>query len=108
MIRDELVSILMKFDNLKVIVNVEFANYDFTEEEPYIDLTIRQEKIFLVIKIINQYSRDFSENLKTTKKKQEFHGIGIRSVKSIVTKYEGEFSIDKKGTEVVVKILIPN
>ena len=61
-----------------------------------------------VIKIINQYSRDFSENLKTTKKKQEFHGIGIRSVKSIVTKYEGEFSIDKKGTEVVVKILIPN
>jgi len=46
------------------------------EEEPYIDLTIRQEKIFLVIKIINQYSRDFS--------------------------------IDKKGTEVVVKILIPN
>ena len=78
------------------------------EEEPYIDLTIRQEKTFLVIKIINQYSRDFSENLKTTKKKQEFHGIGIRSVKSIVTKYEGEFSIDKKGTEVVVKILIPN
>lgn len=78
------------------------------EEEPYIDLTIRQEKTFLVIKIINQYSRDFSENLKTTKKKQKFHGIGIRSVKSIVTKYEGEFSIDKKGTEVVVKILIPN
>ena len=78
------------------------------EEEPYIDLTIRQEKIFLVIKIINQYSRDFSKNLKTTKKKQKFHGIGIRSVKSIVTKYEGEFSIDKKGTEVVVKILIPN
>lgn len=78
------------------------------EEEPYIDLTIRQEKTFFVIKIINQYSRDFSENLKTTKKKQKFHGIGIRSVKSIVTKYEGEFSIDKKGTEVVVKILIPN
>mgnify|MGYP000034237031 CR=1 FL=1 len=41
------------------------------EEEPYIDLTIRQEKTFLVIKIINQYSRDFSENLKTTKKEAE-------------------------------------
>ena len=78
------------------------------EEEPYIDLTIRQEKTFLVIKIINQYSREFSERLKTTKKNQEFHGIGIGSVKSIVKKYEGEFSIDKKGIEVVVKILIPN
>ena len=78
------------------------------EEEPYIDLTIRQEKAFLVIKIINQYSRDFPEKLKTTKKNQEFHGIGIGSVKSIVKKYEGEFSIAKKETEVVAQILIPN
>ena len=37
MTRDELVSTLMKFDNLKVIVNADFANYDFTEEEPCID-----------------------------------------------------------------------
>lgn len=78
------------------------------EEEPYIDLTIRQEKVFLVIKIINQYSRELSEKLKTTKKNQEFHGIGIRSVKSIVKKYGGEFLIDKKGIDVIVKILIPN
>lgn len=78
------------------------------EEEPYIDLTIRQEKAFLVIKIINQYSRELSEKLKTTKKNQEFHGIGIRSVKSIVKKYGGEFLIDKKGIDMIVKILIPN
>ena len=37
-----------------------------------------------------------------------FHGIGIGSVKNIVEKYEGEFSIDKQGKEVIVKILIPN
>lgn len=78
------------------------------EEEPYIDLTIRQKKAFLVIKVINQYSRDFSKGLETTKENQEFHGIGIGSVKSIVKKYEGEFSIDKKGIEVIAKILIPN
>ena len=51
------------------------------EEEPYIDLTIRQEKAFLVIKIINQYSRELSEKLKTTKKNQEFHGIGYQKCK---------------------------
>lgn len=77
------------------------------EQEPYIDLTIRQEKTFIVIKIINKYSGNFSKTLETTKKKQEFHGIGIGSVKSIVKKYEGVFSIDKKATEVVAKVLIP-
>lgn len=78
------------------------------EQEPYIDLTIRQEKTFIVIKVINKYSKDFSEKLETTKKKREFHGIGLGSVKSVVKKYEGEFSIDKKGTDVVAQILIPN
>lgn len=77
------------------------------EKEPYIDLTIRQEKTFIVIKIVNKYSKDFSEKLETTKKRQEFHGIGIGSVRSIVKKYGGEFSIEKKDTDVIAKILIP-
>jgi sensor histidine kinase YesM len=78
------------------------------ENEPYIDVTIRQEKTFIVIKIINKYSREFSNNLKTTKNKKMFHGIGIGSVKSIVEKYEGKFSIEKKGNEVVAKIVMSN
>lgn len=77
------------------------------EKEPYIDLTIRQEKTFIVIKIVNKYSKDFSEKLETTKKRQEFHGIGIGSMRSIVKKYGGEFSIEKKDTDVIAKILIP-
>ena len=67
------------------------------EEEPYIDLTIRQEKTFLVIKIINQYSRDFSENLKTTKKKQKFHGIGIRSEKALLQNMKESFRLIKRA-----------
>lgn len=79
-----------------------------SEKEPYIDLTIRQEKTFFVIKIVNKYSQELSEELKTTKKKQQFHGIGLGSVTSVIKKYEGEFSIDKEGEEVVAKALIPN
>lgn len=79
-----------------------------SEEEPYIDVTMRQDKHFIVIKIINKYSREFSKRLETTKHKRMFHGIGIGSVKNIVEKYEGEFSIDKQGKEVIVKILLPN
>lgn len=79
-----------------------------SEEEPYIDVTMRQDKQFIIIKVINKYSREFSKRLETTKHKKMFHGIGTSSVKNIVEKYEGEFSIDKQGNEVIAKILIPN
>ena len=78
------------------------------EEEPYIDLVIRQEKKFIVIKIVNKYSREFSKELRTIKHQRMFHGIGIGSIKSIVEKYEGEFLIQKQGNEVIANILIPN
>lgn len=78
------------------------------EDEPYIDLVIRLEKKFIVIKIVNKYSREFSKGLETTKQQKRFHGIGIGSVKSIVKKYGGEFSIQKQGNEVVANVLIPD
>ena len=37
MTRDELISVLMQFDNLEVIVNAQFVNYEFNEEEAVID-----------------------------------------------------------------------
>lgn len=78
------------------------------EREPYIDLVIKQEKQFILIKIINKYSGEFSKEMETTKQKKMFHGIGIVSIKSIVDKYEGEFLIRKQGNEVIAEILIPN
>lgn len=78
------------------------------ESEPYIDITIRQEKSFVIIKIVNKFSRKISKKLETTKHKKIFHGVGIGSVKSIVESYEGEFTIEKNGNEVIAKILIPN
>ena len=78
------------------------------EEKPYIDVAIRQEKKFIVIKIANKYSRELPEKMKSTKEKKIFHGIGIGSVKSIVKKYNGEFSMAKKNDEVVVQILLLN
>lgn len=79
-----------------------------SENAPYIDVTIRQDKQFIVMKIINKYSRELSKRLETTKYQKIFHGIGIGSVRSIVKKYDGEFSIEKLDNEVVAKILIPN
>ncbi len=78
------------------------------EKEPYIELTIKQEKSFILIKVVNKYSREFSGNMETKKKDKIFHGIGIGSVNDIVKKYDGDFSIDKMGDEVIAKIIIPN
>ena len=78
------------------------------ESNAYIDLTIRQEKKFIVIKIANKYSKELPKKMKSTKEDKIFHGIGIGSVKSIVQKYNGEFSMIKKNDEVVAKILLLN
>ena len=37
MTRDELISVLMQFDNLEVIVNAQFVNYEFNDEEAVVD-----------------------------------------------------------------------
>lgn len=76
------------------------------EKEPYIDLVIKQEKQFILIKIINKYFGKFLKGMETTKQQKMFHGIGIVSIKSIVNKYEGEFLITKQGNKVIAKILI--
>ena len=79
-----------------------------TENDPYIDVTIKKEKQFIVIRITNKYSGEFSKGFETKKRNKEFHGIGIGSVQSIVKKYDGEFLIDQSGDEVIAKILIPD
>lgn len=78
------------------------------EKEPYIDLTIKQDKSFIVIRIINKYTKELPSHLKTTKEDGVYHGVGITSVRECVDRYNGVFSLEKNGGEVVVKIMIPN
>lgn len=78
------------------------------EQDPYIDVIIRQEKSFMLIKVTNKYCGELPGNMRSSKKNKIFHGIGIESVKSTVEKYHGEFSIKKQDNEVVVQILLLN
>lgn len=78
------------------------------EQDPYIDVSIRQEKSFMLIKVTNKYCGELPGNMRSSKKNKIFHGIGIESVKSTVEKYHGEFSIKKQDNEVVVQILLLN
>lgn len=48
------------------------------------------------------------DDLQTTKDEKDKHGFGIKSVKSIVEKYEGNFQIEVENQIFRVKIFLPN
>lgn len=61
-------------------------------ENPFISLSIRNEKNYLCIMIKNkiEYSViENNENLKTTKSDKSKHGLGLYSISQIVEKYDG-------------------
>lgn len=48
-----------------------------------------------------------NNNIKTDKKDTNLHGIGIKSIKTSVQKYDGEVFIDYQDYKFIVKIYIP-
>ena len=78
------------------------------EKNGYIDINIRQNKKFLMIVIKNKFIGKLMQNMQTTKENKNFHGIGLKSVKSIVSKYNGEISFDRDKEEFCVTILLMN
>lgn len=48
-----------------------------------------------------------NNKIKTDKKDPNLHGIGIKSIKTSVQKYDGEVFIDYQDYKFIVKIYIP-
>ncbi len=78
------------------------------EDEPYVDIDIKLEKKFLVIRISNKYSHTLSNNFATHKDNKIMHGIGLSSVKNTVHKYNGEFNIEQSLNTVVASVVLIN
>ena len=76
---------------------------------PFINVTIRQERGMLYIKIENASSGKYKFNKKqlTTSKMTKDHGIGIQQVKKIVEKASGIIDVQPQAECFVVKILMP-
>lgn len=98
--------------NAKIISNLQIDDIDLSvvlgnlidnaieavvkeNDEKNIHIQITQFKEILAIKIINSYSGS-EISLESSKENTEFHGIGLKSVKHIVEKYDGSFSIELK------------
>lgn len=80
------------FDNaIEAVRKVE------SDDGRIIGLNIKTVNSFLIINVFNQYAGkiDMENGLpKTTKNDTRYHGYGLKSVKYIVQKYNGEMTID--------------
>ena len=75
------------------------------EDNPFIEVRIKTIKNTLIIAISNKCS-SISTSFETSKPDKMFHGIGLRSVKKIVNKYNGEFSTEYLDNTFIAKVMI--
>lgn len=79
-------------------------------EKKVISLHVRDQGQMLHIQIENYYegSLELSDGLPvTTKEDKRSHGYGVKSIRAIVTKYDGELLIGTEGQVFSLQILIP-
>jgi hypothetical protein len=82
---------------------IEASRY---ETGPEITVNIKPKKNFIIIDIRNKFTGDFKPDFQTTKSNREFHGIGIKSIKSTIKKYGGDFNIEKIENDVCATAMI--
>ena len=80
---------------------------ELEETEPYIHVQIAMVKSFFIFKIVNKCSRE-SLKLSTNKKKKEFHGIGLKSIRKVADLYNGAFSLELINGEAVAMVMMQN
>lgn len=74
-------------------------------EEKVLEVTLLQDKGFLYLEIVNNYSEELREN-RHEKNKIE-HGYGIINVKEIIHKCRGRYEVKKEAGLYAVKVLLP-
>lgn len=75
------------------------------EDNPFVIVNIKMNKNFLVIDIANRYSGVLISD-STTKENKFEHGIGLKSVKNAVKKYDGVFDLKQEGEYVHATVLL--
>ncbi len=79
-------------------------------EKRLIHVSVARQKGFLRIRVENCYEGElrFQNGIPvTTKKDERYHGFGLRSIQSVVEKYNGSMTINAKGGWFELRILFP-
>ncbi len=80
------------------------------DERRYISVRVRKEKGMLVVHFENYYEGmlTFAKDLpQTTKEDKRYHGFGMKSIRMIVEKYQGHFSVRAQDGVFTLNILFP-
>lgn len=91
---------------------IEAVDIITDENKRFISLTIEEKGGLIIIKTDNYFvgKINFDRGIpKTTKKEELFHGIGYKSIRHVVDKYDGNFNIliDDDIYTLVITILCP-
>lgn len=75
----------------------------------YVSIRMFHDRSFLRIIIKNNFEGNvqYDENLPMTKKNQEGHGYGLKSIQYIMKKYSGGMTIATENQEFVLRLLFP-
>lgn len=87
------------------------ANMDVDEKNRFIHLVMVQRLDYLSINISNSKNkviRGIEVEISTTKKHKEVHGFGLKSVKEIVKKYDGNCTFRQEENKFEVIIMLKN
>lgn len=79
-------------------------------EKRLIHVSIARQKQFLRIRVENCYEGELAyENgiPATTKQDKRFHGFGLKSIRDVVSKYNGSMTISTQGEWFELRILLP-
>lgn len=82
-----------------------------TSEKGYISFQLKLNKNSIYINVENSHSNNFNKEkgkLITTKEDKKMHGIGLKSVETVVEKYEGVMDISYNDVKFDVTIIIYN
>lgn len=80
------------------------------DEEKVISLTIKENAGFIYIEENNYFLGELikeNDKVMTIKKDKEYHGFGLKSIKDIVTRYEGVVTFNDENHIFNLRILIP-
>lgn len=77
------------------------------EREPYIHINFSTVQDFLIIRVVNKCSTP-PEDLSSSKKDKDLHGIGLKSIEGIVEIYDGEFNLEFENSAAAATVMMKN
>ena len=101
---DDLIAL---FDNL--LSNAFEAATNEKKENRLIHLQVKNEKQMTMVVVRNYSSIEpkFKEGMPVTSKDKTYHGYGVKSVKRIVEKYNGEVNFSYNNNFFMCRIIFP-